>query len=201
MMRPCLRGIMLALADRLAHQEDAADVQVHHLVPGLERMVLGRRAPGGAGVVDQDVDRGPGAASPRRQTRLDLRRVAGSRPRSSARRCPRPAGAAAASSRSAALRELSMILRAGLAQRLGHLQAQAARAAGDQRGLAAQVEQFAGSVCSCAVSGVDGTWLSTAARAQPDQHDAGGRPTRAPTTIRRRADAPGCARRTTRPGR
>ena len=44
------------LADRLAHQEDRAHVQVHDLVPGLERMVLGGRAPGRAGVVDQDVD-------------------------------------------------------------------------------------------------------------------------------------------------
>ena len=44
--------------------------------------------------------------------------------------------------------------RAGLAQRLGHLQAQAARAAGDERGLAARGRTVAGWCGSCVVSGL-----------------------------------------------
>jgi hypothetical protein len=39
----------------LAQDEVAADVQVHDLVPGIDRVVFGRRAPGSAGVVDEDV--------------------------------------------------------------------------------------------------------------------------------------------------
>ena len=56
MIVPLCRGIMLCLPIAWLIRKIAADVEVHHLVPGLERMILGRRAPGGAGVVDQDVD-------------------------------------------------------------------------------------------------------------------------------------------------
>src|SRR4051812_24865210 len=42
--------------DRLAEQENASDVEVHHLVPCLDRMTLSRGAPRGTGIVDQDVD-------------------------------------------------------------------------------------------------------------------------------------------------
>jgi len=46
-----------AAAGHLARQkEDAAHIEVHHLVRGVQRVVLRRRAPGGAGVVHQDVD-------------------------------------------------------------------------------------------------------------------------------------------------
>jgi hypothetical protein len=55
---------------------------------------------------------------------------------------PAAFSSAAASSRSSALRELRMMLGAGFAQRLGQLQAQAARAAGHEGGLAFEVEQL-----------------------------------------------------------
>ena len=51
-----LRRDHRALADELREHEHAGEVHVHELVPGFERMILGRRAPGGAGVVHQDVD-------------------------------------------------------------------------------------------------------------------------------------------------
>ena len=107
---PALARNHAGLADRLAEQEDAAHVQVHHLVPGLERMVFGRRAPGRAGVVDQDVDVSRGAPASRRHTLAHLRRVArvGGDPARVDARCP--AGAPTASSRSLALRDVSMIL-------------------------------------------------------------------------------------------
>ena len=129
------------LADRLRQQEEAAHVEVHHLVPGLERMVLGRRAPGGAGVVDEDVDVAERSRSPRRPgaaTSAGWLAVGGD---PVARRCRAACRSAAASSRSAALRDAEHDARAGLAERLGDLQAQAARAAGDERGAARQVEQ------------------------------------------------------------
>ena len=68
---------MLALPTAWLEQEDAADVQVHHLVPGLQRVVLGRRAPGGAGVVDQDVDLAQALHRLVARPCCDLRRVAG----------------------------------------------------------------------------------------------------------------------------
>ena len=66
MMRPLFLGIMLCLPTAWLNRKIAAHVEVHHLVPGLDRMVLGRRAPGGAGVVDQDVDLRPCAPASRR---------------------------------------------------------------------------------------------------------------------------------------
>ena len=44
------------LADGLREHEDATNIQVHHLVPRLDRVVLHRRAPAGTGVVDQKVN-------------------------------------------------------------------------------------------------------------------------------------------------
>jgi hypothetical protein len=65
-------------------------------------------------------------------------------------------------------------LGAGLAQRLGHLQAQAARAAGDQGRLAGQVEQFLdGTGHGVAMSVQSGVFVH--ARAVIDQHHAGRR--------------------------
>ena len=119
------------LAHRLAHQEDAADVQVHHLVPGFERVVLGRRAPGGAGVVDQDVDLAQ-ALHRLVADLLDLRRVAGVGGH------PARVDALGLQVRGGLfqvgrLARGEQDLRAGLAQALGDLQPQAARAAGDER--------------------------------------------------------------------
>ena len=87
MILPLLARDHAVLADRLAHQEDRAHVEVHHLVPGLERMILGRRAPGRAGVVDEDVD--VAEARDRVLRRRARSRSAGSRRRRSrSRRCP-----------------------------------------------------------------------------------------------------------------
>ena len=58
-----LRGRRLARAarqrrvQRLRQEERRLDVQVHDLVPALLGELVERRAPGGAGVVDQDVER------------------------------------------------------------------------------------------------------------------------------------------------
>ena len=43
------------LGQVLAQDEVAADIEVHHLVPGSNRVVFGWGTPAGAGVVDQDV--------------------------------------------------------------------------------------------------------------------------------------------------
>ena len=89
-----------------------------------------------------------------------------------------PADAAAASSRSAGLARGQQDARAGFAERLGDLQAEAARAAGDERGLAGEVEQLLDR-CAHGCLGVE--WnrgaiidrrRGRAARAAPDQHDA-----------------------------
>ena len=129
------------LADRLAHQEDRADVEVHHLVPGLERVILGCRAPGGAGVVDEDVHL---AETRHRVLRHphDLARLAhvGSDPeRLDAALLQMPGRFLEV----AGLARGEQDAGAGLAERLGDLQAEAARAAGDERGLAGKVEQLA----------------------------------------------------------
>ena len=42
--------------DRLRQQEHPGQVQVDQLLPAVQRVRLGRRRPGGTGVVDQDVD-------------------------------------------------------------------------------------------------------------------------------------------------
>src|SRR5262249_14974483 len=53
-----LPGLLLDhhAARRLSEQEDAGQVDVDHLLPAFERVILSRRAPGGARVVDEDVD-------------------------------------------------------------------------------------------------------------------------------------------------
>ena len=43
------------LRNLLAEQEQRADVQIYHLVPRLDRVILGRRAPGCARVIHQNV--------------------------------------------------------------------------------------------------------------------------------------------------
>src|SRR5439155_26236106 len=125
------------LADRLAHQEDAADVQVHHLVRRFQRMLFGRRAPGGAGVVDEDVDL-PQALQRFTGDTLNffgLAHVGRDPARVDAlglqvcRRLFEIAGLARAQQN----------LRARFTERLGDLQPEAARAAGDERRLALEV--------------------------------------------------------------
>jgi hypothetical protein len=46
----------VVLANVLAQDEIAAHIQVHHLVPRFQRMVFGRRTPGCACVVQQDIN-------------------------------------------------------------------------------------------------------------------------------------------------
>ena len=52
---PALARQHALAANQLCQQEDTADVEVHHLVPGLDRVLLSGRAPGRTGVIDQDV--------------------------------------------------------------------------------------------------------------------------------------------------
>ena len=128
------------LGDVLRQDEVAAHVEVHHLVPGLDRMVFGRRAPGGAGVVDQDVhvahalQRLVGQAA----DVLFLGAVGGDPARVDAGGLQLGGGLLQV----VGLARAQHDPRAGFAQRVGHLQAQAARAAGDQGGLAVEVEQL-----------------------------------------------------------
>ena len=163
------------LADRLAHQEDRADVQVHHLVPGLERMILGRRAPGRAGVVDQDVDLAEPADRVLRDAH-DLARLA------QVGGDPDCLDAVALELRRRFLEVAGLARRehdlgAGLAERLGDLQAEAARAAGDERGLAREIEQLSDVVLmsvSPEASAQGAALRPGHARANPHQHAAGG---------------------------
>jgi hypothetical protein len=137
--------------------EDAAHVEVHHLVPGLEGVVLGGCAPGGAGVVDEDVD----LAEPLHRLVRDaldlfgLARVGGDPARVDALVLQVRGGFLEV----ACLARGQQDLGAGFAQRLGDLQPEAARAAGDQRRLAGQVEQC---LDRCAHVGLsDVSWSST----------------------------------------
>jgi hypothetical protein len=124
----------------LREHEEAAHVQVHHFVPGLELVVLGRRAPGGAGVVDEDVDAAEALhrGGDHALAFFGQRGIGGD-----------PAGIDAARVKmSRGLREVIGLARAqhdagaGLAEAFGDLQAEAARAASDEGRLAFQVEEF-----------------------------------------------------------
>jgi len=55
MTRPHFAGIIDFLPTILVSTNAAVRFEVQQLVPGLERMLLGGRAPGGAGVVDENV--------------------------------------------------------------------------------------------------------------------------------------------------
>jgi len=54
MMRPYLLNHR-PLSDLLAEQKQRADVQIHHLVPSLDRVILGRGSPRSARIVDENV--------------------------------------------------------------------------------------------------------------------------------------------------
>src|SRR5258706_6503421 len=127
-------------AEVLREHEDARQVQVDELVPGVERMLFGGRAPGGAGVVDEDVDSAEflqhllGA----RRDRLALAQVADIGRRLDLLLLKMSHG----------LVELVFLARgdrdlgAHFAERFGHLQPEPARAAGDERGASAKLEQL-----------------------------------------------------------
>ncbi len=124
----------------LAQQEVAAYVQVHDLVPGVQRVVFGRCAPGGASVVDQDVD-----------VAHALHRLAGQAVDFSLLGAVRrnPAGINARGLQFGGGRfQVRSLARtehdfgSSLAQRMRHLQAQAARATGDEYSFSLEVEQL-----------------------------------------------------------
>ena len=150
MMRPDLARDHALLGNDLAQQKVAAHVQVHHLVPGFYGVVFGGRAPGGAGVVDQNVHIAHALQGFVGQA-VDfafLGAVGGN-----------PAGVNAGGLQlGGGLFQVSGLARAehdlgtGFAQGVGHLQAQAARAAGDQCGLAGQVKQLLDGACGHGVS-------------------------------------------------
>ena len=107
MIRPLFLRQHREAPDRLREQEDAADVGVHHLVPALDGVLLGRLGPGCAGVVDEDVDVAESLvwpASARRAASASLLVSAAIRSAS----MPRLLRWVTAASRSAALRELTM---------------------------------------------------------------------------------------------
>ena len=42
--------------DFLGEYPDASDIDIEKLVPFIQRKIQGRRAPGGAGIIDQNID-------------------------------------------------------------------------------------------------------------------------------------------------
>ena len=132
------------LADHLARgglgdHEEAGRVRLDHLPETLDRHRLGRRAPGDAGVVDEDIETAV-ALRDLVDERFDRRRVG----HVAARGADVEAGGA-----QLGLGRLQPLgtsagdrhRRAGLGQPLGDLSAQPARAAGDERHPAGQVEE------------------------------------------------------------
>jgi hypothetical protein len=130
----------VAVGDVLRQDEVAAHVEVHHLVPGLDRVALGRRAPAGARVVDEDVDRAHALQRLVGQAAgvFFLRAVGGDPARVDAGGLQLGRGLLQVFGLARAQHDPG----AGLAERVGHLQAQAARAAGDEGGLAGEVEEL-----------------------------------------------------------
>ena len=126
-------------ADVLGEQEDAADVDVHPLVPAFNGVLFGRCRRRCASVVAQDVDLAQLGDRLLRQARhVSVFAAVGGNP--VCRDAPitqvqrggfQIGGLAAADPHGGA----------GLAQRLGDWPAQATRATGDRRGQAARVEQ------------------------------------------------------------
>ena len=140
---------------RLGQQEKARDVQVDDLVPALQRIVLGRRAPNGASIVDQDVDAAEPLQDPLGQGRGGVRSAEiggealgldalGGQLGDGGVQFSRLAGDQGQG-------------RAVLAQGAGDLQAQAPRAAGHDRHAAGQVEEAAQGLSHFARSGA-GFW-------------------------------------------
>ena len=137
---PILRGDHGKTTDLAAEHEDRSDIQVHDLVPGVERIVFRRRAPCGAGIVDENLDaRATGLKHFRGEIRyfVDPRQISGN-----ADRLP-----AADSDMGNCLIELGLLARrqdhprAVIGKHFGKLQAKPAGATGDQGRLARQVEQ------------------------------------------------------------
>ena len=136
-----LAGNHAVLGDVLAQDEIAAHVQVHHLVPGVHRVVFGRRAPGGACVVHEDVHMATQAANGFVGQAADVGlvgAVSGNPLRINASGFQLGNGLFQVRR----LARAEQYLGTGFAQRVGQLQAQAARAAGDQGGLALEVEEL-----------------------------------------------------------
>ena len=137
------------LGDVLAQDEVPANVEIHDLVPGFHRVVFGGRTPGRARVVHEDVDRAHALQGFVREA-MDVF-LLGAVSSDPAR--------VDASSLKLGGRLLQVFglarrqhdARPRLTQRMGHLQAEATRAAGHQCGLASQVKELfhgSGHVCS-----------------------------------------------------
>jgi len=130
-----------ALADQLREQEHAGEVQVQQLLPRLERVLRHRRSPGRAGVVDEDVAVAQLAerSVDEGDHRLGLAQIRGNRVRAHALLGEMGDRFVQFGLFSRGEHDLG----AHLAERLGDLQPQPARAAGDDRLAPGQAHRFA----------------------------------------------------------
>ena len=138
------------LGDGLREQEVATHVEIHHLVPGTRRVLLGRSAPARAGVVHEDVDVAQALQRLARQP-VDvclLGAIGGDPARINAGRLQFCGGLLQLRGLAACQHDA----RTRLAQRVRHLQAQPARAARDQRRLAGKIKQLLNRACHGAAS-------------------------------------------------
>ena len=137
---PVLARDHAEFADLLTEQEIATHIEVHHLVPGLQRMVLGRSTPGGTRVVDQNVHMAQPAHRHLGQPG-DIGRISAV----SSHHIGLDAARAQVGCGLLQVLEFSRgqeYLGTGFTQSLGQLQPQPTRAAGDQGGFALEVEQL-----------------------------------------------------------
>ena len=129
-----------ALAHSLGQEEAGVDVQVHHFHPAFRRIVFRRGAPGGAGVVHQNVD----------VTELLHHLIDHLRNTFKVAQIGGDSDDFHTLTFQVFLCRIQLMLlaradgdfRAQLAQCLGHLKPQAARAAGDESHFAGQVQQL-----------------------------------------------------------
>ena len=132
MMLPERCGMKQRLATAWLSANTLVAFKRHDLVPRFERVFLGRRAPGRAGVVDQDID-----SAVVLDHRLDQRRhllgLGQVIDHGQAHRCRASCKIGFGFLEFAGLARADGDLRAHLAQALGDLQSEAARTAGDQR--------------------------------------------------------------------
>ena len=144
-LRPALRRSDQLRQAGLGAQVGAAHVDAEHQVEALHRRRRRRRQADRAGVVDQDVDAAearhrlrppPRARWPRRGCRTAAPAPGRRRPRSRPRRCRScPAASGSLSAVFAAIDDVGAVAR----RALGDRQADAARGAGDEQGLASQI--------------------------------------------------------------
>ncbi len=157
------RGLPEHRRQRLRQEEGRLQVQVDHLVPAAFRKFVERRAPGGAGVVDQDVERALvlGVGLDQRLRAVERRHVG--RQRDAVAEGRQLLGGLVAG-RGLARRDVDA--RALRQEAFGDHAADAARAAGDERAAALEREE-SGGVHGVSVSG---SWGWAAVGRTPRMH-------------------------------